>query len=80
MTTVINTPQPSNDSNNGMGMIIGLVVLIVFGFLFFIYVLPSLRNIKLGNPQINIPSSIDVNIKQGEWKYANATTTKGRDR
>lgn len=64
MTTVINTPQPANDSNSGMGMIIGLVVLIVFGFLFFVYGLPALRNMRLGNPQINIPSKIDVNVNQ----------------
>lgn len=66
MTTVINTPQPSNDSNNGMGMIIGLVVLVVFGLLFFVYAIPALRNMRIGTPQINVPSSIDVNVKQGE--------------
>lgn len=66
MTTIINTPQPASDQSSGMGMIIGLVVLIVFGLLFFVYGLPALRNMKLGTPQINVPSSIDVNIKQGE--------------
>ena len=66
MTTVINTPQPNNDSSGGMGMIIGLVVLVVFVFLFFVYGLPALRNMRLGNPEINIPSTIDVNVKQGE--------------
>ncbi len=66
MTTVINTPQPNNDSNSGMGMIIGLVVLVVFGLLFFIYGIPALRNMRLGTPQINVPNSIDVNVKQGE--------------
>lgn len=66
MTTIINTPQPSNDSSSGMGMVIGLVVLVVIGFLFFVYGLPALRQMRLGNPQINVPSSIDVNVKQGE--------------
>ena len=65
MTTVINTPQPSNDSSGGMGMIIGLVVLVVFGFLFFVYGLPAIRQMGSGT-QLNIPSEIDVNIKQGE--------------
>lgn len=64
MTTVINTPQPASDSNSGMGMIVGIVVLIVFGFLFFMYGLPAFRNMRLGNPQINIPSKIDVNVNQ----------------
>lgn len=66
MTTVINTPQPASDQSSGMGMIIGLVVLIVFGLLFFMYGLPALRNMRLGTPQINVPSTIDVNVKQGE--------------
>lgn len=66
MTTIINTPQPASDQSSGMGMIIGLVVLIVFGFLFFVYALPALRNMELGTPQINVPSTIDVNVKQGE--------------
>ncbi len=66
MTTIINTPQPANDSNGGMGMIIGLVVLIILAFMFFVYGLPALRNIRVGTPQINVPSSIDVNVKQGE--------------
>lgn len=64
MTTVINTPQPTNDSSNNMGMIVGLVVLIVFGFLFFIYGLPALRNIRFGGTEVNIPDKIDVNINQ----------------
>lgn len=66
MTTIINTPQPASDQSNGVGMIIGLVVLTVFGFLFFIYGLPAIRQIKLGSPQINIPSTIDVTVKQTE--------------
>ncbi|MFZ3301517.1 MAG: hypothetical protein WA152_02270 [Microgenomates group bacterium] len=66
MTTVINTPQPASDQSNGMGMIIGLVVLTVFGFLFFVYGLPAIRQMRVGTPQVNIPSSIDVNVKQAE--------------
>ena len=64
MTTVINTPQPDNDSSGGMGMIIGLVVLVVFGFLFFVYGLPALRNMRFGGTEINIPDKIDVNVNQ----------------
>jgi len=66
MTTIINTPQPAGDSSGGMGMIIGLVVLVVFGFLFFVYGLPAIRQMKLGSPQINIPSTIDVNVNQAK--------------
>lgn len=66
MTTVINTPQPASDQSNGVGMIIGFVVFIIFGFLFFIYGLPAIRQMRVGTPQINIPNSIDVNVKQAE--------------
>jgi len=55
MTTIINTPQPKEDSDGGMGMIIGLVIVVFVTFLFFVYGLPA---------QINVPSEIDVNINQ----------------
>lgn len=64
MTTVINTPQPANDSNGSMGMIIGLVVTILVGFLFFVYGLPAIRQTRVETPQINIPDKIDVNVNQ----------------
>lgn len=64
MTTIVNNPAPSNDSGGGIGMIVGLIVLLVLGYLFFIYGIPALRQIQLGSPQINVPSKIDVNINQ----------------
>ena len=45
-------------------MIIGLVIVVFVTFLFFVYGLPALKQIRLGNPQINVPSEIDVNINQ----------------
>lgn len=62
MTTIVNTPAPSNNSGGGVGVIIGLIVLAVVLFIFFVYGLPAIR--QMGNPQINIPSKIDVNINQ----------------
>lgn len=64
MTTIINTSPATKESGGSMGMIIGFVVLIVVGFLFFAYGLPAIQNMKLGTPQINIPSKIDVNVNQ----------------
>lgn len=64
MTTIVNSPAPSNNSGGGMGMIIGLVVILVLGYLFIMYGIPALRQMQLGSPQINIPSKIDVNINQ----------------
>ena len=66
MTTIINTPQPKEDSGGGMGTIIGLVVLVLFGFLFFVYGLPALRQIKLCGTEINVPDKIDVTVNQPE--------------
>lgn len=64
MTTIINTPPASKESGGSMGMIIGLVVLIVVVYLFFVYGLPAIQHIQLGTPQINIPAKIDVNVNQ----------------
>lgn len=65
MATVINNP-PSNDNSGGpMGMIIVLVVLLVLGYLAYVYGLPVLRGANQA-PQINVPSQIDVNVKQAE--------------
>lgn len=61
MTTVVNNP-PSNDSGSGMGMMIGLVMFVALGYLFFVYGLPALRQTQA--PQINIPDKINVNIEQ----------------
>ena len=64
MTTIINTPQPANDQSSGMGVIVGFVVLIVLGLLFFVYGLPAIRQMSVGTPQINVPDKIDVNVNQ----------------
>jgi len=64
MTTIVNNPPPSDNSGGPMGMIIVVVVLLVIGYLGFVYGLPAIQNMKIGTPQINIPSKIDVNINQ----------------
>ncbi len=64
MTTIVNNPPAPKESGGGMGWIIALIVLLVVGYLFFMYGIPALRQMQLGSPQINIPSKIDVNINQ----------------
>lgn len=64
MSTIVNTPAPSNDSNGAMGMIIALIILLVLAYLGFMYGLPAIRQMQIGTPQINLPSKIDVNINQ----------------
>lgn len=53
-----------SDSNGGMGFFLGIVLLIIFGALFFIYGLPYFRSSFQAPqaPQINVPGKIDVNI------------------
>jgi len=57
MSTVIN--NPSSDGEGGAtGLIIGIMLVIVIGALFFIYGLPAIRGANA--PQ---QGAIDVNIK-----------------
>jgi len=68
-TTVIN-PAPTNNSgsNNGIGFLLGAIVLVIFGFLFYIYGLPliqqGLSGLGSGGVQINLPEKVDVNVQQ----------------
>lgn len=64
MTTIVNTPPAPKESGGGVGIIIGIIVLLIVGYLFFMYGIPVLRQAQMGSPQINIPSQIDVNINQ----------------
>ena len=72
MATIINnpppatTPAPSNNSNGPIGMIIALIVLLVIAYFGFVYVLPAIRHIQVGSPQVNVPSKIDVNVHQAK--------------
>ena len=63
MATIVNNPPASDNSGGPMGMIIVLIVLLVLGYLSYMYVLPAVRQMQ-GGTQINVPSKIDVNVKQ----------------
>lgn len=68
-TTIIN-PQPSeqssNNANNGMGFILGIILILFLVVLFFIYVLPLIQqSISQGTgTQINVPKDINVDVNQ----------------
>ncbi|OGK57065.1 hypothetical protein A3J15_01980 [Candidatus Roizmanbacteria bacterium RIFCSPLOWO2_02_FULL_38_10] len=66
MTTIVNNPPSSDNSNSGapIGMIITLIALFVLAYLGLVYGLPALQRIKIGSPQINIPNKIDINVNQ----------------
>lgn len=68
MTTIVNTPAPaaSNDSGGIMGAVVGVFLILVVGYVFFMYGLPAIQHMQWGTPQINIPSKIDVNVNQSK--------------
>lgn len=59
MATVVN--NPSDTGNNGMSLILGLIVLLVLGFLFFYYGLPMINGGASTGTQVNLPSKVNVN-------------------
>lgn len=63
MATIVNTTPSSDSGNNGMGFLLGAIVLIVFAILFFVYALPYIRS-GFGAPQVNIPDHVNVNVQQ----------------
>lgn len=66
MATIINNP-PQGNSSGPLTLIVVVVVLLILGYLGVVYGLPALKNVNLGGaPTINVPSSIDVNVKQSE--------------
>lgn len=70
MTTIVNNPAPTNDSNSS-GFLIGIVVIVVFLMLFLYFGLPAIRNmgaikVNVPAPQIVVPDKINVNIQQSK--------------
>lgn len=66
-TTVVN-PAPNNGSsgNNGAGFLLGVIILVIFAVLFFVYAIPYIQQGLGGGTQVNIPDTIDVNVNQGK--------------
>lgn len=75
MATIVNSPQPQNDSGGGMTMMVGILIILFLGFLFFYYGLPAIRqsapqqDINVQVPQqapadvnVDVPDQIDVNV------------------
>lgn len=69
-TTIIN-PAPTNNNSttdSGMGFLLGVILLIVFGFLFFIYGIPLIKQglggLGSGGINVNLPKTVDVKVQQ----------------
>jgi hypothetical protein len=61
MATVIEH-RDTTRGDNGTGFMLGVLMLIIFAVLFFVYGLPMISNTMRG-PQINVPGKIDVNVQ-----------------
>jgi hypothetical protein len=63
---VINNAQPASTdgSNNSIGMILVVIVVLILGFLLVVYGLPAMgnRGATGTTPQINVPDKMDVNV------------------
>lgn len=73
MTTIVNSPapapvQPSGDNSGGMGFVLGIIILVAFLAILFIYGLPMIKNATKATQgtTINVPDKIDVNVNQGK--------------
>ncbi|MDO8658794.1 MAG: hypothetical protein Q7K55_08685 [Candidatus Levybacteria bacterium] len=63
-TTIVNPTPTNNSSNNGLGFLLGIFLLVILGVLFFVYGLPYIRSQMGGGVQISVPKNIDVNLNQ----------------
>lgn len=51
-------------SGNGLGFLIGTILVIGFVFFLWVWVLPLVQRAVPQAPVINVPSQIDVNVQQ----------------
>ena len=66
MATIVNTtPAQTDSSSNGMGFLIGVMLLVLLVMVVLFYGLPYLRS-SISVPQVNVPGQIDVNVNQPE--------------
>ena len=68
-TTIINPAASNNSSNDsGMGFLLGIIVLVVLGFLFFVYGFPLIRQALSGTGSggvnVTLPKTVDVKVQQ----------------
>lgn len=62
MPTVINNPQPAQNSDNGMGFFLGIVILLIAAVFFLMYGVPYLRGISGGGFQLNVPKDYNIHV------------------
>ncbi len=60
MATVVNNPS---DSGSGMSFVLGIILLLVLAFFFFVYGLPLLTGGAGTGTQGTLPSEVNVNTR-----------------
>ena len=70
MTTIINTPAPT-ESSNSSGLLIGGFLLLVFVGIALYFGIPAIKRmgsvqLNVPAPQVVIPEKIDVNVTNDE--------------
>ena len=70
-TTIINPAANTNSSeSNGIGFLIGAILLFAIIILFFIFALPFIRGFSGGSKvQVNIPVPKNINVNVQQSKY-----------
>jgi len=63
-TTIVNPPPPPENTTDGLGYLGGIIFLAVIIILFVIYGLPYLRTLNNQGIQVNLPKTVNVNVKQ----------------
>ncbi len=59
MATIINNPGEHTTEDSGLGLMIGVLLAIVLLAVFFVYILPAIRNSK---PQSDQGGNINLNV------------------
>lgn len=65
MTVINNVPAaPAQDSGgNGIGFLVGIIVLALIAYLFFVYGIPAVqRGASMSAPTVQVPSELNVNV------------------
>ncbi|MCA9369939.1 hypothetical protein KC686_02160 [Candidatus Woesebacteria bacterium] len=70
MATVVNNPPADRSDGNGMGFLLGMIVLVVVLALFFFYGLPMLRQTSAPSApsevQVEVPDQINIDVEPAE--------------
>ena len=66
MATIVNTTPAQTDSgSNGLGFLVGVMLLVLLVMAGLFYGLPYLQStVTNSTPQVNVPGQTDVNVNQ----------------